>query len=407
MQRWMMPLWVGLLLHVNLFAQSADETFRLAATRSQRIIAQLKDSSKIPVTLKADGSIQWFDLYDWRSGFFAGNLWRLYEYSKDEAWLREARRWTAALEPLQYFTGHHDLGFMVYCSYGAGYQLTGDEQYKKVLVQAAKSLCTRFNEVTGTIKSWDTFTIWKDGRKYNYPVIVDNMMNLELLFFASKVTGDPYYRKIALTHADNTIKNHFRKDFSSYHVVCYDSLTGKVLARETYQGYANESAWSRGQAWALYGFTIMYRETRDKRYLKQAAGIARYLMNHPAAPSDLIPYWDYHAGNAAYKPCTANAEKHGKGQIPRDASAGAIIASALLELSDYVSAEEAKKMVAYAQRMLESLTKPFFLGSDQENPYFLLKHSVGSAPHGGEVDVPLIYADYYFLEALMRWKAKK
>lgn len=386
------------------FAQSTEDVFKLASTRTMNMVRQLKDSTKIPVTQKADGTIQWANLYDWRSGFFAGNMWQLLEYTKDKAWQAEARRWTAALEPLQYFTEHHDLGFMVYCSYGAGYRLTGDEQYKKILVQAAKSLSTRFNDATGTIKSWNTFKSWKDGTVYSYPVIIDNMMNLELLFFASRVTGDPAFRDIAIKHANTTLQNHFRKDFSSYHVVCYDIVTGKVLARETAQGYAHESAWSRGQAWALYGYTVMYRETRDKKYLRQAQGIARYLMNQPNTPKDLIPYWDYHAGNNTYAPCTPNAEKYGKGEIPRDASAGAIMASALLELCDYAKINEKKKIVAYAKQILESLSSPQFLASHQESPFYLLKHSVGSAAHGGEIDVPLIYADYYFLEAMLRMK---
>jgi chondroitin AC lyase len=334
-------------------------------------------------------------------------MWFLYEYTKDPRWLQEARRWTAALEPLQYFTEHHDLGFMVYCSYGAGYRLTGDEAYKKILVDAARSLCTRFSEKTGTIKSWNTFKSWKDGTVYYYPVIIDNMMNLELLFFASKVTGDPYFRQVAITHANTTLQNHFRNDYSSYHVICYDSATGKVLARETAQGYAHESAWSRGQAWALYGYAVMYRETRDEKYLQQARGIARYLIQHPRLPNDKVPYWDYDAGAPGFEPVTQNAAMFNGQEQPRDASAAAVIASALLELKQYVPKKEAKKMTAFAGDILRSLSGPNYLAQPGTNANFLLKHSVGSLAHGGEIDVPLIYADYYFLEALLRWKAIK
>ena len=402
-------LLVALVLNGGLLvrAQSVENIYQLAAKHTQTMAALLLDSSRIPVTIKKDGSVQWANLYDWRSGFFAGNMWFLYEYTKDPRWLQEARRWTAALEPLQYFTEHHDLGFMVYCSYGAGYRLTGDEAYKKILVDAARSLCTRFSEKTGTIKSWNTFKSWKDGTVYYYPVIIDNMMNLELLFFASKVTGDPYFRQVAITHANTTLQNHFRNDYSSYHVICYDSATGKVLARETAQGYAHESAWSRGQAWALYGYAVMYRETRDEKYLQQARGIARYLMQHPRLPNDKVPYWDYDAGAPGFEPVTQNAAMFNGQEQPRDASAAAVIASALLELKQYVPKKEAKKMTAFAGDILRSLSGPNYLAQPGTNANFLLKHSVGSLAHGGEIDVPLIYADYYFLEALQRWKASK
>jgi chondroitin AC lyase len=295
---------------------------------------------------------------------------------------------------------------MVYCSYGAGYRLSGDTSYKHILVQAAKSLCTRFNATTGTIKSWNEFKSWTDSTRYYYPVIIDNMMNLELLFFASEVSGDPFYKNIAVTHADATLKNHFRKDFSAYHVVCYDSTNGKVLAKESAQGYAHESAWARGQAWALYGFTTTYRWTKEKRYLNQAISIANYLMHHPNLPEDKVPYWDYDAGKPGFTPCGPNAAKYASGEQPRDASAAAIIASALLELCDYVPAKESKAMIAFASDIVNSLSSPDFLAAENTNGSFLLKHSVGSIPHGGEIDVPLIYADYYFLEALLRLKMK-
>lgn len=400
-------LLLGSQLFSSLAAQSVQDVFAMAGQHTQAMVNLLGDSSHIPVTSKKDGSVQWANLYDWRSGFFAGNMWYLYEYTKDPRWLQEARRWTAALEPLQYFKDHHDLGFMVYCSYGAGYRLTGDEAYKKILIQAARSLCTRFNPKTGAIKSWNEFKNWSNGKVYYYPVIIDNMMNLELLFFASQQTGDPYFKNVAITHANTTLKNHFRKDYSAYHVVCYDSLSGKVVDKISAQGYADESAWARGQAWALYGFTTTYRWTKDRRYLNQALGIADFLMKHPNLPEDKVPYWDYDAGRPGFEPCGPNAAKYASGAQPRDASSAAIIASALLELCDYVPAEKGENMRQFAALILKSLSKPDYLAPAGTNANFLLKHSVGSIPHGGEIDVPLIYADYYFLEALLRWKEKQ
>jgi chondroitin AC lyase len=390
----------------SLSAQPVQQLFSMAGAHTRNMAKQLGDSSRIPVAMGKDSMVQWADLYDWRSGFFAGNIWFLYEYTKDAQWLKEARRWTAALEPLQFFKDHHDLGFMVYCSYGAGYRLTGDENYKKIIVEAARSLCTRYSEKTKAIKSWNSFRSWTSGTTYHYPVIIDNMMNLELLFFASRVTGDPYFRNVAIAHANTTLKDHFRKDYSAYHVVFYDTVTGKVLARETAQGYAHESAWSRGQAWALYGFTTTYRETKDERYLQQARGIARYLMNHPRLPADNIPLWDYDAGVPGLSPVTKSAGRFNGGRQPSDASAAAIIASALLELSGYVPRKEGAGMVVFAGNILRSLSGPEYLAEPGTNANFLLKHSVGSLAHGGEIDVPLIYADYYFLEALLRWKEK-
>lgn len=383
-----------------------DENFVLAAAKTKAMADGIGDSSRIPVTMKVANQPHLANLYDWRSGFFAGNMWLLHEFSGGKAWLNEAKKWTAALEPLKDFKDHHDLGFMMYCSYGAGYRLTKDQRYKEILVQGARSLCSRFDERTGAIKSWNTFKSWTSGAVYLYPVIIDNMMNLELLFFASKATGDPYYKDIAIKHANTTLKNHFRDDFSAYHVVCYDQQTGAVVAKESAQGYAHASAWARGQAWALYGYTMTYRETGDKNYLNHAKGLATYLMNHPNLPEDKVPNWDYHAGNPAYTPCGANAAKYATGAQPRDASAAAVIASALLELSDYVSKKEASAMVAFAEKSLKSLSSPAYRTALGSNANFLLAHSVGSIPHGGEIDAPLIYADYYFLEALMRLKKR-
>jgi uncharacterized protein YyaL (SSP411 family) len=218
------------------------------------------------------------------------------------------------------------------------------------------------------------------------------MMNLELLFWATKATGDSSFYKMAVVHANTTIRNHFRPDFSSYHVVNYDAVTGAVRQKKTAQGAADESAWARGQAWGLYGFTATYRETRDNTYLEQATKIASFILNHPNLPADKIPYWDFNAP--------------GIPQALRDASAAAIIASALLELSDYVDKKTARSYVSTAEMILTHLSNPIYKAAAGTNGGFILQHGVGHLPGKTEVDTPLTYVDYYFIEAMIRYKNK-
>jgi len=322
---------------------------------------------------------------DWTSGFFPGELWFLYEYTGKKEWKQQAENFTANMEREKTNGGTHDMGFKVYCSFGAGFRLTNDPYYKEVIIQSAKTLSTRFRPITGTIRSWD-----HSSDKWAYPVIIDNMMNLELLFAATQLTGDSSFYKIAVTHANTTLKNHFRPDNSSYHVVGYDSLTGNVIKKSTHQGYADESAWSRGQSWGLYGYTMCYRFTKDKKYLEHAEKIAAFILDHPNMPKDLVPYWDFNA------PDIPNEE--------RDASAGAILASGLYELSIY--SKNGKLYKEKADKIVESLTNNY-RSPIGENKGFILLHSTGSRPSNSEVDVPLSYADYYYLEALLRSKKLK
>lgn len=320
----------------------------------------------------------------WCSGFYPGTLLYLYEQTKDTALYAEALRSMKALEKEKNNKTTHDLGFMMYCSFGNANRIEPKPAYKEILLTSAKSLATRFNPTVGCIKSWD-------GKKDEYLVIIDNMMNLELLFWATKQTGDSSYYKIAVTHANTTMKNHFRPDYSSYHVVNYNAKTGAVQERKTAQGYADESAWARGQAWGLYGYTVMYRETKDRKYLDQANHIAHFILNHPNLPADKIPYWDFNAPN-----------------IPnalRDASAASIMASALLELSRYANKSLAKNYVSVAETMLRTLSSDEYKAAAGTNGGFILKHSVGHIPQKSEVDVPLTYADYYFVEAMKRYEA--
>ena len=333
-----------------------------------------------PRTLSPSGELQLVASRDWTSGFFPGVLWYLYDYSKDDFWLEQARGFTANIEKEKKNARTHDMGFKIYCSFGNGFRLTGDEDYKKVIIESAKTLISRFNPAVGAIRSWDHNT-----DKWDFPVIIDNMMNLELLFAATRLTGDSSYYKVAVSHANTTLKNHFREDFSSYHVIDYNPETGAVENKHTHQGLSHESAWTRGQAWGLYGYTMAYRETKERKYLELAEEIAGYMLNHPKMPGDLVPYWDFD------DPKIPNA--------PRDASAAAVIASALYELSAY--SDNGKKYIEAADKMLNSLSEKY-ISPVGENKGFILLHSTGHLPKDSEIDVPIIYADYYYLEALLR-----
>jgi chondroitin AC lyase len=357
------------------------------------------DPTKVPRTLNEDGSLKTVGIYSWTSGFFAGSLWYLYELTQEEKWKTEAIKWTEALDTIQYWSGNHDVGFMMFCSYGNGMRFAGMDQYRDILIQTAESLSKRFNQNAQTIKSWNYRKAWDGKTEWFYPVIIDNMMNLELMFEASLMSGDQKYRDIAIQHAETTRKNHDREDDSSYHVVDYDTISGEVLDKATCQGFTDESSWARGQAWGLYGFVLCYRYTKDTRYLEFAENIADYILNHKNLPEDLIPHWDYHVTELGFLP---EWEYHAADfpEIPRDASAAAITASALYELATFSSSK--RKYMEAADLMVNSLLSPDYLAVHGNNRYFILDHSVGSIPHGVEIDVPLVYADYYLLEALYR-----
>ncbi|MDR6941464.1 glycoside hydrolase family 88 protein [Mucilaginibacter pocheonensis] len=376
------------LLTVKVFSQAeVDKAFSFAEKQTTQMLKEV-DSIKTdagnaaqvsPRALNADGKLVMVQSKDWCSGFFPGELWFLYEYSKNKTWMDLARKYTANIEVEKTNGVTHDMGFKIYNSVGNGYRLTKDPHYKDVIIEAAKTLSTRFNPVVGSIKSWDNRSQWK------FPVIIDNMLNLELLFEATRLTGDSTYYKIAVTHANTAMKNHFRANYSSYHVVDYDPETGRVLHKQTHQGFADESAWARGQAWGLYGYTMCYRETHNKAYLQQAENIARFIFNNPNMPADLVPYWDYN------DPAIPNA--------PRDVSAAAVAASALYELSTY--SKNGKNYRSTADKIINTLSTNY-RAKEGDSKGFLLLHSTGHKPGGTEIDVPIIYADYYYLEALLR-----
>jgi hypothetical protein len=320
----------------------------------------------------------------WCTGFYPGTLLFIYEQTKDENIKSEALRTLKVIEPNQTYTENHDLGFMMYNSFGNAYRLFKDEKYKQIIFRSAESLSTRYRPNMKSIQSWNK------NQYFNCPVIIDNLMNLEMMNWVSQNGGDAKYQQIAITHTNTSMKEFYRPDYSSFHVVDFDEKTGKVLKKTTHQGAANTSAWSRGQAWGLYGFITMYRGTKNMVYLTHAKNIAKFYLNHPNLPADKIPYWDFDAGQQPL--------------AKRDASAAAITASALMELAQYAKGAEKENYINSAVTMMESLSNDTYRAKPGENGGFILKHSVGALPLNSEVDVPLIYADYYFLEALKRYK---
>ena len=343
-----------------------------------------------------DGKLVVIQPKDWCSGFFPGALWYLYEYTNDEFWKKAAIDYTERLiEPLRHDACNHDVGFRTYCSAGNALRLTGDKRYADFLHDTAAALRTRFDDKVGLIRSWDS---GKSNGYFGaqYIVIIDNMMNLELLEWDAKNGGDPKSDVVARSQADITDVHHFRPDGSAYHILDYNVHTLKIRGIFAGQGASVEGTWARGQAWAIYGYSMMYRETKNPRYLARAMKAADYWLAEPNVPADGIPYWDFKASEIPNE--------------PRDASAAAIVASALIELSRFAPAPKSATYRARAVKMLAALSSPAYFAAQGENGDFLLMHSTGNKPgriasgKGGEVDVPLNYADYYFLEALLRLK---
>lgn len=333
-----------------------------------------------PRSINKEGAL-WTSNYKWWcSGFYPGSMWYVYEYTGDEKIKELALKYQAGLEPLRFRKDDHDIGFQLMCSYGNCLRLTEDQTCVPVLIDGANSLASRFDPEVGCTRSWSF-------GKWSFPVIVDNMMNMELLLKAAELGGSDSLKNVALAHARTTMKNHFRDDKSCFHLVDYNPETGEVAGKQTVQGLADDSAWARGQAWGLYGFTMVYRFCKEQDILDHAIAIAEYLL--PRLPEDGVPFWDYDSA-----------------EIPndvRDASAAAIMASGLIELSQYVDAEKAERYLATAEKMLRTLASEEYLCAEGEDYGFLLKHSTGNKNTDSEVDVPLTYADYYFLEALIRW----
>lgn len=360
----------------------------LAKAEKQALLMarHLKDKEgKLPRSLNSNGELVTSSSDWWCSGFFPGVLWYLYENNKGSEELFDyANLYTKRIEKEQFNTSTHDLGFMLYCSYGNGFRLNPTSESEGVLINGAHALSARYNPVVKCIRSWNK---WRD---YSYPVIIDNMMNLEMLMWAYKRTGDDTFKNIAISHANTTKLHHFREDYSSFHVVAYDLKSGKVLQRGTDQGYGDDSSWARGQAWALYGYTMMYRETGNEDYLNLAWHIADFILNHPHLPKDKIPYWDF--------------DSPGIPDDYRDSSSAAIIASALLELSKYSEGHRCERYYTVAEQQLRMLASDEYMAEVGTNGFFILKHGVGNIPQNSELDAPLSYGDYYFIEALLRYR---
>ena len=384
-----------LLLLFLSFSGAGQQAILITKIESQMDYA-LRESSRVasrnsdkvsPRTVRNDSLIL-VASKDWCSGFFPGGLWYLYELTGNKKWAAQAENYTLPLEKEKMNAGTHDMGFKMFTSFGNGLRLTNNAAYRDILIQSARTNIKRFNPNTGVIRSWD-----HSRDKWANPVIIDNMMNLELLFWAFKETKDSAFYKVAVSHANTTMKNHFRPDFSSYHVIDYDVQTGAVVKKNTHQGYAHASAWARGQAWAFYGYTVCYRETGKKEYLNLAENIAQFILNHPRLPSDLVPYWDFDDPKIPH--------------VPRDASAAAITASALYELAN-LQPYKKNYYQGFADKILASLSSTDYLAPVASSSHgFLLNHSTGGLPNGFEIDAPIVYADYYFLEALVRQKNKK
>ena len=349
----------------------------------------IEKSGKIlnPRTINADGSISYIPIDDWCSGFFPGSMWLTYNLTGDKKWLPLAEKYTEALDSVKYLKWHHDVGFMIGCSYLNGYRFADKKEYKDVIVEAAKSLSTRFRPGAGVIQSWDADKGWQGTRGWKCPVIIDNMMNLEILFWAARNGGGQELYDIAVKHAQTTMKYSFREDGGNYHVAVYDTIDGHFIKGVTNQGYGDSSLWARGQAWAIYGYMMVYRETQDKTFLRFAEKVTElYLEN---LPEDYIPYWDFDAPDMIKQ--------------PKDASAAAITASALIELSELEDTPSlASRYLNAATRMLGELSSERYQCRDIK-PAFL-SHSTGNQPGGYEIDASINYADYYYLQALLKYK---
>ena len=371
-------------------AFDVDSNLAYCNKQAKRTLSDIGDTSMMPRNIM-DSLVYWklvpIEIGEWTVGFWPGILWYDYEGSKDESVKESAIHYTDLLEPLTKLPAYdHDLGFQIFCSYGNGYRLTGNEKYKQIILNAADTLATLFNPKVGTILSWPREV--DNGRFAPHNTIMDNMMNLEMLYWAAKNGGDKKLYDIATKHAETTMEYHFREDGGNYHVAVYDTITGDFIKGVTHQGYADSTLWARGQAWAIYGYTLVYRETQDKKFLRFAEKVTDlYLSRLPK--DEYVPYWDFDAPNIPNE--------------PKDASAAAVVASALLELSQLEdNPQKSEEYKQAATNMLVELSSDKYQSRDCK-PSFLL-HSTGHWPNKSEVDASINYADYYYIEALIRYK---
>lgn len=404
MKKILLSLTISLSAICSIGAQTLDADKQLAYCHQQvgKALKSLQpyDYNMMPRNI-LKGQTRWncrkAKAQEWCSGFWSGILWMDYGCmqgagSKEkEAGRKEIRKaaegYTQAMTFLEKEpVFDHDLGFLVINSFLKGYEQTGNDEYKRIALVAADSLATIFNAKVGTILSWPRHV--KDYGGHN--TIMDNMMNLELLFWAAENGGSPLLKDIAISHATTTMRNHFRPDGSCYHVAVYDTLTGDFIRGVTHQGYADHSMWARGQSWAIYGYTMVYRYTHDPIFLSFAQKVTDiYLKRLRETSDDMVPLWDMDDPRGI--------------EAPKDASAACIVASALLELSQYLDGWRGKTYRDAAEKMLTDLSTEKYQSRDR-NVAFLM-HSTGHHPAGSEIDASIIYADYYYIEALSRLKA--
>ncbi len=369
--------------------QKAIDALQIAASEYKLLVASLPDSTSFPRRTKSatDETLVKVSAGDWTSGFFPGALWYLYQFTSDDFFLHNALRWTGHIKTQTKNTGAgHDLGFIFNCSFGNAYRIYGHPDYPAVMLEAGKTLSDRFSTIVGCTKSWNSGS-WpsysNNVGSWKFPVIIDNMMNLELLLKMTQFNNDSLYHRQALQHASTTTVAHIRPDSSTYHVVDFDPLTGNILARGTRQGFSDASCWSRGQAWGIYGFSMMYKYSKDTAHLNTSKRLLGYYLKNK--PADHIPFWDYQAPDL---PNTYH-----------DASAASITCAALIDL--YNSTSDTAYLI-YAEQIIDELTKPFYLNTNSTNAHLLLRHSTGGT-NGYEADVAQTYSDYYFIEALVKY----
>ena len=368
----------------------ANQQLSYCSSQVDRALETLRpyDFTMMPRNILADGrtwNLRKAKAEEWCSGFWPGILWMTYGYNHSEAVMKAAAGYTDAITPIiRQPVFDHDLGFITINSLLQGYEQTHDQRYRQLALEAADSLATLFDDKVGTMLSWPRHV--KDYGGHN--TIMDNMMNLELLYWAAENGGGQQLKELATRHAETTMKNHFRKDGSCYHVAVYDTLTGQFIKGVTHQGYSDQSMWSRGQAWAIYGYTMVYRYTRDTRFLVFAQKVADiYLKRLNQTSNDWVPRWDM---------------DDPRSDAPKDASAACVTASALLELCQYVDKEKGQYYREAAISMLRDISTDSYQ-SRNSNVSFLM-HSTGNLPAESEIDACIVYADYYYMEALIRLK---
>ncbi|HEY9415659.1 MAG TPA: glycoside hydrolase family 88 protein, partial [Pseudonocardia sp.] len=335
-----------------------------------------------PVRTKPGGLWLTAGADDWTAGFYPATLWRTFERTQDPAWRQRAVTWQAGLAR-QTKQDSTDLGFKLFDTFGTGYQLTGDESYKRVVLDGADTVSHRFNPKVGMFRVWD-----KSADQTQFRVNIDATMNLELMFWAGQNGGNPQYAEMAKRHAERALTDLVRPDGGTWMVAMYDQKTGALVGHSTKQGYATESTWARGQSWAVYGFTMAYRYTKDPRFLDGARRTADYFMRR--LPPDHVPYWDFDVPN--------------KATAPRDTSAAAVVASALVELSGFETDPAAKQRdTDNARDLLTALSSPTYAPRAQPKFAAILQHGTQHFP-AGWADTGIAFGDYYFVEALNRYE---